>query len=67
MPILRSSSWVWLVIIAGPDVGAHIFHDHGTFSARPLAMLDSGNESTGVDIEERLRFLVWIYLNVLIL
>lgn len=46
--------------------GAHIFHQHRTFTTAPIAMADRRDETTRIDVQQCLRFLVGIDLDILI-
>lgn len=44
----------------------YIFHQHCTLITPPIAMSQRRNQSPGIHLEQRLRFLIWIDLDILI-
>jgi len=50
----------------GKARATHIFHDDCAFMTSPIPMSESWHESEGIDFQQRLRFLVRINLDVLV-
>lgn len=66
--ILKLQQYVLARVVQGgfPRNISYIFHENRAFITTPVIMAQCGNESTGVDFQQRLRFLIRIHLNVLV-